>query len=652
MAENDAAMFRELAGELADQYELPRDFIQAVFEKESSYRPDAESPAGAIGIAQLMPDTAKRMGVDPTKPVQAMEAGVKILKENYDRFGGDLVKTYAGYNSNPDKVEERMARGFTGLPEETQKAIEWLTERVPSMLETPGAPRAQAAESAMPLMSDALDPVDRTPRDKAVNIPSANAMVYSQMGRERDQQPWYQRLPETLLDPLAELGITGARAATGSTIPPPPMDRLATDALQAATLMPGMSLGRLGSAALFGGAGAAAGMQQAAERHQTTGDPIVDQVNVMDTYDAVQLGLQTIVGGLAGGAFPTKAPRALSPAGAIARGRDDLQTMMARETAEMAAPPARSAEVAAAFGQINRNQPIDATPWFSKLIDWAGKGRSVPAEVSAIADKLQPGLNGYQVGTTLGDLLDANMALGSMVNTKEGRLAAQAVGHNLDNLTALRGTLSDAIESALPTGRDLMLYRTARETSKEVAQHNAGMRIVEKYLNPTEGVANGAGLFEYLTGANRERILKTVGSANYAHLKDFASSIKGVTKESGNWLAQALKPLVQPSLFNAAVGGGSFYLGGPAGAAAVGGGRALYALATSRPMRMLVDEAARYAPRSGRAMTSQGLAAIGRLTAAAEGLAQKDKPADPGSLDGLLMAGQQPPPSLGPGMPQ
>lgn len=629
-AETDAALFREYAGELADQYQLPRDFVQAVFAKESSYRPDAVSPAGALGIAQLMPDVAKARGVDPLKPVQALETGVQILAENYRRFGGDLVKTYAGYNSNPDKVEERLARGFTGLPAETQAAVEWLAERSPSMQKQLGLGEEPAqASPRMPLMSDALDPVDRTPRDKAVDIPDTSALVYSDMAQQRDFQPLPSRLASLALDPLAELGIAGTRAATGSSIPAPPVDRLAGDVLQAATMLPGLNLGRLGSAALLAGGGAAAGMQQAAERHATTGADLQKQFAAMDKADAVAIGFNTVFGGVVGAALPTKAVRVTSPEGALARGRQDLGAMMARETADMALPPPRSAEVTAAFNRIDKAASVDATDWMNVLLRWKDEGKAIPSEVQAVARKLQPQMRAQAVvpglppvvspsgafRATVGDLLDANRALGAMVNTKAGRLAATAAGHNADNLTALRGALSDAIESALPNGRQLLLYRAARETSKEVAQHNAGMRLLEKYLNPTEGVANGAGLYKAIAGGQREQMIKTMGLANYERLREFATAIKGVTSESGSWLAAALQPAFSPTLTNAAMATGGFYAGGPQGAAAALGARVLYGLATSRPIRALVDEVARYGPRSQR-----GLAAVGRLTVAARAM--------------------------------
>ena len=602
---------------------IPPETVMGVVGTESGGDVNAVSPKGARGAMQVMPGTAeevqRKYGVDMADPFGRVKGGLLYLRDQYEDFG-DPKLALAAYNAGPGAV-----RQYGGVPpyEETQKYV--------AAIPTEGWVRRDTAPSStMPLMSDAADPVDRrTGQDKAVDVPDGQALAFSLMAKERDAQSLPKRLASLALDPIAELGIAGVRKATGSTLPIPPTDRLVTDAAQAATLIPGLGLGRLGTAALLATGGVGAGVQQAAERHVTTGEDLRKQADAMDQADYVTLGLNTVMSSVLGAALPLNRGTATSPMGAINRGREQLGSMMARETADMALPPARSAEVTAAFGKLDRALDLDATSWARVLVDWDAAGKSIPNEIRAIANRLRPqtapravvpGMAPVVTPTggfraTLGDLLDANRALGSMVNTRAGRLAAEASGHNLDNLTALRGALSDAVEGALPTGRDLVLYRAARETSKQVAQSNAGMRLVEKYLNPTEGIADGAGLYAAMTGGQRERMIKTMGLENYTQLKEFAESIKGVTRESGKWLAAALRPAFSASWPNVALAGGGAYYGGVQGAGLALGARVLYGLATSRPMRALVDEAARHGPR-----TARGLAAIGRLTAATQTL--------------------------------
>jgi soluble lytic murein transglycosylase-like protein len=89
----------------ADEYGVPADLINAVIHKESSFRPDAQSPSGASGLMQLMPETAKSLGVtDPLDPVQNIRAGTKYLGQLLKRFDGDVNLALAAYHEGPTKV--------------------------------------------------------------------------------------------------------------------------------------------------------------------------------------------------------------------------------------------------------------------------------------------------------------------------------------------------------------------------------------------------------------------------------------------------------------------------------------------------------------------------------------------------------------------
>ncbi|WP_126173703.1 lytic transglycosylase domain-containing protein [Altericroceibacterium xinjiangense] len=90
--------------ELAARYDLSPALIEALVWQESRWRADAVSPVGARGLAQLMPGTARELGVDPNDPFANLEGGARYLRAQIDRFGGDLEKALAAYNAGPARV--------------------------------------------------------------------------------------------------------------------------------------------------------------------------------------------------------------------------------------------------------------------------------------------------------------------------------------------------------------------------------------------------------------------------------------------------------------------------------------------------------------------------------------------------------------------
>ena len=105
--EHAAAIPEEYASyvaDLADRYDLSPALIEALVWQESRWRADAVSPAGARGFAQLMPGTAQDLGVDPDNPLANLEGGARYLREQLDRFDGDLELALAAYNAGPSRV--------------------------------------------------------------------------------------------------------------------------------------------------------------------------------------------------------------------------------------------------------------------------------------------------------------------------------------------------------------------------------------------------------------------------------------------------------------------------------------------------------------------------------------------------------------------
>ncbi len=89
----------------ARRYQLPESFVRAVIHTESRFNPQVVSRAGAMGLMQLMPGTAKFLGVpEPFDPRQNIYGGCKLLRLLANRFNGDMVLVAAGYNAGAGNV--------------------------------------------------------------------------------------------------------------------------------------------------------------------------------------------------------------------------------------------------------------------------------------------------------------------------------------------------------------------------------------------------------------------------------------------------------------------------------------------------------------------------------------------------------------------
>ncbi len=106
-------------------------FIHAVIWQESKYKVDARSHAGAQGLMQLMPATAKRFGChDPSDPADNINAGTKYLSWLLKRFAGNVELALAGYNAGEGSVDK-----YDGIPpyNETQNYVKIISQRYGKM---------------------------------------------------------------------------------------------------------------------------------------------------------------------------------------------------------------------------------------------------------------------------------------------------------------------------------------------------------------------------------------------------------------------------------------------------------------------------------------------------------------------------------------
>ncbi|HZL55693.1 MAG TPA: lytic transglycosylase domain-containing protein [Bryobacteraceae bacterium] len=104
----------DLAAHAAQKYALPESFVRSVMKAESGLRPDALSAKGAIGLMQLMPDTARQLGVDPRNPQENAEGGAQYLRELLAKYEGNpdqVLLALAAYNAGPGAVEK-----YHGVP--------------------------------------------------------------------------------------------------------------------------------------------------------------------------------------------------------------------------------------------------------------------------------------------------------------------------------------------------------------------------------------------------------------------------------------------------------------------------------------------------------------------------------------------------------
>ena len=105
------------------QYKLPDGLVRAVVKTESNFDPQAISSKGAQGLGQLMPDTAKALGVtDPFNPEQNIAGTAKLLAQLFKQFDGDLVKVLEAYNAGPTAVK-KAGGNLALMPQETQKYV-------------------------------------------------------------------------------------------------------------------------------------------------------------------------------------------------------------------------------------------------------------------------------------------------------------------------------------------------------------------------------------------------------------------------------------------------------------------------------------------------------------------------------------------------
>jgi hypothetical protein len=175
--------------EMAERYNLPRNVFLSLVQQESRFRPDAVSRAGALGLGQLMPGTARDLGVDPTNPEQNLEGSARYLRQQLDRFGGDMTLALAAYNAGP----RRVAEAGNAIPNNAETQA-----YVPSVMRRAGVPGYAEGGTVDSMPVHEINVVAtrlprrraprRTPREE-LTADQLNAMVLDRLAARYDVAP-------------------------------------------------------------------------------------------------------------------------------------------------------------------------------------------------------------------------------------------------------------------------------------------------------------------------------------------------------------------------------------------------------------------------------------------------------------------------------
>ena len=166
-ARNVVSLYGDTISKASEEFGVPEALVYAVMEQESGGNQKAVSPgAGAIGLMQLMRDTARGLGVDPHDPHQNIRGGVKYLGNALKQYKGDIKLALIHYNAGPGRVRTYRKNGT--LPSETAKYIPSVLRLYEKYRKAGKAP--EPTPTATPAPTQASEPVALT-REQILDLP-------------------------------------------------------------------------------------------------------------------------------------------------------------------------------------------------------------------------------------------------------------------------------------------------------------------------------------------------------------------------------------------------------------------------------------------------------------------------------------------------
>lgn len=128
ISDKDNTTYDTLIVKYSKKHGVDPNLIKAMIKQESSFNPNAKSGAGAVGLMQLMPDTANEVGVsDRTDPEQSIEGGVKYIKKKIKEQNGDIKLALAAYNAGSDNVKGKIPQNGE-TPEFVERVMKYYNE--------------------------------------------------------------------------------------------------------------------------------------------------------------------------------------------------------------------------------------------------------------------------------------------------------------------------------------------------------------------------------------------------------------------------------------------------------------------------------------------------------------------------------------------